>query len=1089
MRFGSVCSGIEAASVAWEPLGWEPAWFAEIEPYPSAVLKERFPNVPNYGDFTAMLDPNHEVHNVPPIDLLVAGAPCQDFSVAGLRAGIEGARGHLTLAVLHLARILRPRWLVYENVPGLLTSDGGRAFGAFLGGLEELGYGWSYRTLDAQYVRVEHYERAVPQRRRRVFVVGHLGADWLRPASVLLEPEGSDRDSVPRRTTREEAAAALGRGLEASGVLGAERPDSEHLPVEGGGSGGNGGAGSGGAGSGGDGVVALGFEPRYYTRDNKTGGAPAATVTVTASAAKARDAAPTVVYGASSVAGTLDANYGKGPGERGGVEREVIAIQDVRDVQKAQNGRGWNADGAAYTLDTHATQGVAHVETFRKAGRAQSASHAETWVGSGVCNTLNVFDSGETRATVVAVEAPQPMYTMFTGDGKVADPITANEGKTYTHEGTTFRMHNCVGEHVGFYPTAGQDFPALNGCSPAVKVGSGGSAGNPPGIAMVFREAVSHTVAAKWAKGYGGYAGQNECDNCVLETNPPLEATTPLDATAPLEEPDEVIFVAEDEQAVAILLAEMFAPPADEPHEVLFVAEDADEVAVMVAALFATVDAPERPAEELPKALAFAQNQLGEVRVGTVMGTLNTQSGQHHAPCTKAYVVAVDGQASFFRGSANHWDTPLAAHPTLCRGGNSHPGQSLQDVLHGAGLVPTTEHFDVYNHRLTGNVSGIVREQHATNMNAVLLPHADGVQWWDGSGVASTVTTHSDVQRMPDKGHLQCVVTPDTPAVAFNGYQRTEGHAAWPLGASDGRKVEVGVRSGMAVRRLTPTECERLMGFPPAEMRVSIGTWYDPESSDARAVLKSHKSRAGVWLAEGEGSRPSASCAEASLSTPRAEYAEPVVLNVLLQSDEWEVRTSRAGRCLSRVKSAELRALSRPLTQSESSAQTLALGVLALESAALLGREASHLLTMPSTVAASGNLCAVRFGDEMGESAADAPTAHKNAKGMSTTSSPEPSASKVASMWTTLCCSAVRAIAGYTQTTTRKESFEVEVVVHRGWTAIPWRGKPVSECPDGPRYKALGNSMAVNCMRFIGERIVFVDGVFAELEAASEGGE
>lgn len=546
-------------------------------------------------------------------------------------------------------------------------------------------------------------------------------------------------------------------------------------------------------------------------------------------------------------------------------------------------------------------------------------------LGSPVAGTLNTFDNGETRATVVAIEAAQPAYTMFTGDGEVADPVTANEGKTYTHEGATFRMHNCVGEHYGFYPTAGQDFPALNGCSPAVKVGSGGSAGNPPGIAMVFREAVSYTVTAERTKGSGGYAGQNECDNCVLKGTVPLEAPR--------------------------------AVPVEEPDEVLFVAEDADEVAIMVAALFASEH------------------------------KLSASGGSY---ITKEFAPTLQAQ--------NNGSTDVPA--------------VLQSVTYTAPSIGAFVQTDV--------AGTLVRHNGA------------------GSG--------------------------ETQNAAF-------------------------VQAKMAVRRLTPVECERLMGFPPAEMRVSIGTWYDPESSDARVVLKSHKLRAGVWLAEGEGSRPSASCAEASLSTPRAEYAEPVVLNVLLQSDEWEVRTSRAGRCLLRVKSAELCALSRPLTQVESSAQTLALGVLALESAALLGREASHLLTMPSTVAESGNPCAVRFGDEMGGNAADAPTAHKNAKGMSTMSSPEPSASKVASMWTTLCCSAVRAIAGYTHTTTRSDSFEVEVVVHRGWTAIPWRNKPVSECPDGPRYKALGNSMAVNCMRFIGERIVFVDAVFSELEDASEADE
>jgi DNA (cytosine-5)-methyltransferase 1 len=219
MRYGSVCSGIEAASVAWHPLGWEPAWFSEIEPFPCAVLNERFPNVPNYGDFTQMIDQNHEVHRGPAIDVLVGGTPCQDFSVAGLRDGIDGARGSLTLDFLRLAQSLRPRWILWENVPGVLSSDGGRALGAFVGGLAELGYGFAWRVLDAQYVRVDGYPGAVPQRRRRVFVVGHSSGDARRAGQVLLEPEGVRGNPAPRREARKGAAANAAGGFEVCGTL------------------------------------------------------------------------------------------------------------------------------------------------------------------------------------------------------------------------------------------------------------------------------------------------------------------------------------------------------------------------------------------------------------------------------------------------------------------------------------------------------------------------------------------------------------------------------------------------------------------------------------------------------------------------------------------------------------------------------------------------------------------------------------------------------------------------------------------------------------------------------------------------------
>jgi DNA (cytosine-5)-methyltransferase 1 len=179
MRYGSVCSGIEAASVAWEPLGWQPAWFSEIDAFPSAVLAHRFPAVPNLGDMTTIHEKEEFQRDA--IDLLVGGTPCQSFSVAGLRGGLEDPRGNLALIFLRIASIARPRWIVWENVPGVLSSNGGRDFGSFLGALAELGYGWAYRVLDAQYF-------GVPQRRRRVFVVGHLG-DGARAARVLFEPE------------------------------------------------------------------------------------------------------------------------------------------------------------------------------------------------------------------------------------------------------------------------------------------------------------------------------------------------------------------------------------------------------------------------------------------------------------------------------------------------------------------------------------------------------------------------------------------------------------------------------------------------------------------------------------------------------------------------------------------------------------------------------------------------------------------------------------------------------------------------------------------------------------------------------------
>ena len=191
MIFGSMCSGIEAASVAWNPLGWRAAFFSEMDAFPCAVLKHHHPDVPNHGDMTRFKEwPDHA------IDVLAGGTPCQSFSVAGLRKGMADPKGNLALTYLAIAGRYRPRWLVWENVPGVLSSNRGRDFGAFLGGLGQLGYGFAYRVLDAQYVRTRRFPCAVPQRRRRVFVVGYLG-NWRPAAAVLFDAESLHYDSTP----------------------------------------------------------------------------------------------------------------------------------------------------------------------------------------------------------------------------------------------------------------------------------------------------------------------------------------------------------------------------------------------------------------------------------------------------------------------------------------------------------------------------------------------------------------------------------------------------------------------------------------------------------------------------------------------------------------------------------------------------------------------------------------------------------------------------------------------------------------------------------------------------------------------------
>ena len=209
MKFLSVCSGIEAASCAWEPLGFTPVAFSEIEPFPCSVLAHRFPSVPNLGDMTKF-----EEWNIEPgaVDILVGGTPCQSFSVAGLRGGLTDDRGNLALIYCRILQKFKPRWFAWENVPGVLSSNGGRDFGSILGAMVELGYGIAYRVLDAQYF-------GVPQRRRRVFVVGCLG-DWQRAAEVLFEPGCVSGDSKKGGKARQAVAALTANGVGTCGADG-----------------------------------------------------------------------------------------------------------------------------------------------------------------------------------------------------------------------------------------------------------------------------------------------------------------------------------------------------------------------------------------------------------------------------------------------------------------------------------------------------------------------------------------------------------------------------------------------------------------------------------------------------------------------------------------------------------------------------------------------------------------------------------------------------------------------------------------------------------------------------------------------------
>ena len=318
MRYLSVCSGIEAATVAWHPLGWEAAAYSEIEKFPSQVLAHHYPNTPNVGDMTKF----KEWTNVSDVDVLVGGTPCQSFSVAGLRKGLDDPRGNLMLTYLAIAAKYRPKWLVWENVPGVLSSNGGLDFASLLRGMGELGYGFAYRILDAQYF-------GVAQRRRRVFVVGYLG-NWRPAAAVLFERHSLCGYSAPSREKGKGVAANARAGVESRGAITAR-------------------------------MVAFG----EYIDDG------------TASAMKARDYKDATdlvtqpVYELHSqdsrvkelddVCSTVSATYGAGGGNVPVTIQPIALAENTigRKPENGGNGDGFTENGPMYTLNATGVHGVA----------------------------------------------------------------------------------------------------------------------------------------------------------------------------------------------------------------------------------------------------------------------------------------------------------------------------------------------------------------------------------------------------------------------------------------------------------------------------------------------------------------------------------------------------------------------------------------------------------------------------------------------------------------------------------------------------------------------------------------------------------
>ena len=323
MNYLSVCSGVEAASVAWKGLDWNPLAFSEIEKFPSEVLKHHYPNVENLGDMTNYKEWNFGKQSV---DVVVGGTPCQSFSVAGLRKGMEDPRGNLALTFCAILDKFRPKWFVWENVPGVLSSNKGRDFGSFLGAVAELGYGASYRVLDAQNF-------GVPQRRKRVFVVGHLG-DWKPTAEVLFESESLRWHPKKSRQTRKDSPGYIASSFGAyskSDVGGTSRSSGGDL-------------------GGGSETFIAEKANCLQTTSNDYSRTDGFNMVITHVA----DKAPTLT---SSAAGFSRV------GNDTTADSQYIAIAENtigRKPENGGNGNGFTEDGPMYTLNATGVHGVAH---------------------------------------------------------------------------------------------------------------------------------------------------------------------------------------------------------------------------------------------------------------------------------------------------------------------------------------------------------------------------------------------------------------------------------------------------------------------------------------------------------------------------------------------------------------------------------------------------------------------------------------------------------------------------------------------------------------------------------------------------------